>query len=518
MRAKVVQPKVLFLALFATGLSGIVAEYSLATLSTYFIGDSVKQWALIISLMLFTMGIGSRITRSFDGNVFRLFILTEFTLSAIVGFSSISTYYFAARVEFVGIYIYAMTMVTGTLIGMELPLAMRLNNEFQSLKFNVANILEKDYYGSLLGGLFFVFVGLPYLGLTYTPFILGFINLSVAAILLYFFKHKIKKTQQKHFYLGAVGIACLLISGTIFSQHIILHGEQSRYKDKIVFQEQSMYQKIIVTQWQEDYWLYLNDNLQFSTFDEPMYHEVLVHPIMQVLQTPKNILILGGGDGCAARELLKYNEVSKITLVDLDKKLTDLFIEKDVLAAINKHSLTNPKVTVINEDGFSYMSKTKTFYDLIIIDLPDPRNVELSRLYSKEFYELCFLKLTPKGGIITQAGSPYYTPTAYSCIDQTMQSAGFSTLPLHNQVLSMGEWGWIAGTKETLSKIALKDRLQKFRNENIPTQWLNKEAMTQISAFGKQFYAKQQNDSIQINKIGNPVLYRYYNKGNWSTY
>lgn len=513
-----VKRRILFLALFATGLSGIVAEYCFATLSTYFVGDSVKQWSIVISLMLFSMGVGSRITKSFDGNIFKLFVFTEFTLSLVVSFSAVITYYLASQVEYIGIYIYAMAIVTGILIGMELPLAMRLNNDFQSLKLNVANVLEKDYYGSLIGGLFFVFIGLPYLGLTYTPFILGFINLFVAILLLIFFKSKLNKSEKRTLFSIAGLLVVILILGNLFSKNIILHGEQTKYKDKIVFQEQSIYQKIVVTKWKNDYWLYLNDNLQFSSFDEPMYHEVLIHPAMQILQKPKNILILGGGDGCATRELLKYQSTEKITLVDLDKKLTDLFTNQKELTAINKNALTNDKVTIINKDGFTYISETNDFYDFIVIDLPDPRNVELSRLYSKEFYELCRLRLTPKGGLITQAGSPYYTPYAFKCIEETIKRANFSALPLHNQVLSMGEWGWVLGTKEKLSKEQVNAYLQKFSNSTIKTAWLTKESMHLITSFGKDFYAKNKTDSLEVNQISNPVLYHYYNKGNWDTY
>ena len=243
----------LFSALFATGLSGIVAEYCFATLSTYFVGDSVKQWSIIISLMLFSMGIGSRITKSFNGNVFKLFIITEFALSIVVSFSAVITYYLASQIEYISVFIYTLSILTGTLIGMELPLAMRLNDEFQSLKFNVANVLEKDYYGSLIGGLFFVFVGLPYLGLTYTPFILGFINLFVAILLLLFFKDSIKKKQQKIFFLISILLVSILISGSLFADKIIMYGEQIKYKDKIIFKEQSIYQKIVVTKWKNDY-------------------------------------------------------------------------------------------------------------------------------------------------------------------------------------------------------------------------------------------------------------------------
>lgn len=509
--------RVLFLALFATGLSGIVAEYCFATLSTYFIGDSVKQWSIVISLMLFSMGVGSRITKKINHNIFKFFIFTEFALSIIVSFSALVTYYLASQIEYVGLFIYLMAIATGMLIGMELPLAMRLNDRFQELKFNVANVLEKDYYGSLIGGLFFVFIGLPYLGLTYTPFILGIINLLVAIALLICFKKDLELKEQRKLFVMAMIIGGIILGGVILSKPIILYGEQKKYKDKIVFQDQSIYQKIVITKWKDDYWLYLNDNLQFSTFDEPMYHEVLVHPVMQLLQKPRKILILGGGDGCAARELLKYESIQSITLVDLDKKLTDLFKDNTTFSKINQQSLHNTKVQIINDDGFSFMNETSHFYDLIIIDLPDPRNVELSRLYSKEFYELCRLKLTPNGGIITQAGSPYYTPLAYKCIEKTMSQAGFSTLPLHNQVLSMGEWGWIVGTKQELSKEAMMASLKKINLEKINTQWLNKEAMQLITAFGKDFYFKH-TDSLKTNQINNPVLYHYYNEGNWDTY
>ena len=285
-----------------------------------------------------------------------------------------------------------------------------------------------------------------------------------------------------------------------------------------MYQEQSIYQKIVITKWKKDYWLYLNNNLQFSTFDEPMYHEVLVHPIMHILEKPKNILILGGGDGCAARELLKYPSIEKITLVDLDKKLTDLFQFNSQFTHINKNALQHKKVNVINQDGFRFLSESSSFFDLIIIDLPDPRNIELSRLYSKEFYELCRLHLTPNGGLITQAGSPYYTPYAYHCIKATMKKANYSVLPIHNQILSMGEWGWILGTKKEMTKKEMVQKMENFDSNIIKTEWLNNDAMQLITKFGKDFYSKNKVDSIEVNKINNPVLYHYYHKGNWDLY
>jgi len=314
---------VLKLALFATGLSGIVAEYVLATLASYFIGDSIVQWTLIISLMLFFMGLGARMSQNIQKREFEWFVATEFTLSILVSFAAVSTYALAGFYKHTGIFIYFLAVLIGFLIGLELPLAMRLNERFEELKINVSSILEKDYYGSLLGGVFFAFVGLPYLGLTYTPFILGTINLLAAIALINFFPSISEKTQRWRLNIMAFSVLGIIGLGAVFANKIVLFGEQNRYKDKVILSEQSRYQKIVMTEWKDDVWLYLNHQLQFCTYDEAMYHEVLVHPAMLFQKAPTNILILGGGDGCAARELLKYPSVQKIDLVDLDPAVTN---------------------------------------------------------------------------------------------------------------------------------------------------------------------------------------------------
>ena len=171
---------ILKLALFATGLSGIVAEYILSTLATYFLGDSVFLWTMIVSIMLFSMGLGSRISKSIKSNLLEKFITIEFILSVLSAFVSVITYSASAYYGYVGFVIYGLSVIIGLLIGMEIPIVIRLNDEFENLRVNVSTVMEKDYYGSLLGGVFFAFIGLPYLGLTYTPFILGTINFLVA--------------------------------------------------------------------------------------------------------------------------------------------------------------------------------------------------------------------------------------------------------------------------------------------------------------------------------------------------
>ena len=164
---------VLMAAIFATGFSGIVAEYLLSTLATYFLGDSIFQWTMIVSTMMFTMGLGSRISKRFKGNLTEKFLILEFILSIVVSFAPLIVYTASAYTTSLSVIIYAFSMMIGTLIGMEIPLVIRINEEYEDLRINISNVLEKDYYGSLIGGVFFAFVGIPFLGLSYTPFVLG---------------------------------------------------------------------------------------------------------------------------------------------------------------------------------------------------------------------------------------------------------------------------------------------------------------------------------------------------------
>jgi spermidine synthase len=509
--------KILFVALFATGFSGIVAEYVLATLATHFIGDSVVQWAMIVSVMLFSMGVGSRTSKNLNKNLFATFIGTEFLLSILVSFSALSTYSLAAFTQSIGIYIYTLATLTGFLIGLELPLAVRINENFEELRFNISSVLEKDYYGSLAGGLFFSFVGLPYFGLTYTPFILGSINLLVAIILLAVYPVNLNpKPKRILTFIGFFLVATILL-GAIKAKQIILFGEQIRYKDKIVFSEQTRYQKIVITEWKDNYWLYLNNNLQLSTVDEELYHEALIHPAMQLAKEHFNILILGGGDGLAAREILKYPDVKTITVVDLDPRMTDLALNHPILLAANDSSFHDPRVNIINKDGYKYMAALDKFFDVIIVDLPDPRDIELSRLYSLEFYKFCYKHLRNKGVIITQAGSPYYAAESFLCIGKTMAEAGFTNLPLHNEILTMGHWGWQLGVKPKTTRQIIIQKLRAADFDSLNTSWINNEAIGHITSFGKDFY-RINTDSIKINKIHDPVLYKYFLKASWDLY
>ena len=470
---------------------------------------------MIVSVMLFSMGLGSRLSKSIETNLLQRFVWIEFGLSVIASNVTVIVYTFFAFYGDPTFIIYLLSISVGLLIGMEIPIVIRLNEQFQSLKVNISSALENDYYGSLAGGVFFAFIGLPHLGLTYTPLVLGTVNFLVAVTLIVIiWKEVAKKNRKKLISLTALVMILLSMTG-LFSEKIVQWGDKIRYNDRVVYSEQTRYQKIVLTYGDGDYWLFLNGHQQLSTFDEALYHEPLVHPVVQLHDNPLKVLVLGGGDGAAVRELLKYPDIVSITLVDLDPGMTDLGMTHPVLLEINENALNHPKVQVINADGFTYLDKTSEKFDIIIADFPDPRSVDLGRLYSLEFYWLCYSALSENGFFVTQAGSPYYAEQAFSCIEKTIATAGFKTLPLHNQVMTLGEWGWIIGSKN--DSIDMKHLLQTKNLEGLDTQWLNDESLILLSSFGKEVF-NQDYEEPEVNRLHDPVLYRYYLDGRWDLY
>jgi len=501
---------VLMACLFATGLSGIVAEYILATLATYFLGNSTLQWTMILSCMLFAMGLGSRFSKWIDKYVLEAFIAIELILSFLVTFCALITYVSMGQTYYIGPIIYLLSILIGFLIGMEIPLVTRINGRYKNLRANIASVMEKDYYGSLIGGVFFAFFAHEYLGLTYTPFVLGAVNLLVALVLTIVLKNQI---NFKFLFSIAFLVSIILyLLGIFNANEIILYGEQERYfPDKVVYSKQTKYQKITITKSKQHYFLYLNSGKQLCTMDEFLYHEPLVHPAMLLNKNPKSVLIMGAGDGCAIREVLKYESVDSIFLVELDPEMTRVGADHPIFNELNDSAYHDPKVKVINADSFHWLENTGRYFDVIIADFPDPKNLELNRLYSKQFYTFCYERLRLNGVFVTQATSPYYMNNAFKGIDLTMQSVGFKTLPIHNHVYTFGQWGWVVGKKNSYDT-NLKYQLLSLELPDIKLKWLTNDGLLMLTHFGKDF-SIDPIDSIEINTVHNPVLYQYYRRG-----
>ena len=505
---------------FATGLAGIVAEYVMATLATYLLGDAILQWTLTISLMLFAMGVGSRLSRFTRGPLLDAFVLVELLLSVVCASSAAFVYLLFAWVTSIGVVIYSTAFLIGLLIGFELPLATRLNDVFEELRINISSVMEKDYYGALFGGLLFAFVALPYLGLTYTPIVLGAINFAVAAVFFLRFRHMFQRTRLLQCSMLLVPI--YLIALTALARPIMLHGEQSKYRDLVIYQRQTPYQRIVMTRWKDHHWLYLDGNIQFSSYDEERYHEPLVHPAMALGPRHRHVLILGGGDGLVVREVLKHSGVETVTVVDIDPVITELAQKHEVLRELNQGALEDERVEVLNRDAYTYLRATDRIFDVVIADFPDPKSVAVARLYSLEFYQLLARHIGPGGVLVTQSTSPFFSQRAFLTILKTVRAAGIPAVAYHNHIPTMGEWSWVLGMKglgrgeEGLTAEDLKRRVLALNFEDVETRFLNPEGMLGMLSFGKGILDDL--DSVEVcHEMNLSVLYEY-RQGEWDLY
>lgn len=502
-------------SIFCTGFTGIVAEYIMATLASYCLGDSVTQWTIIISLMLFAMGIGSQLSLIFREDLLDVFIGIELVLATLVASSVLLVYTLFAYIEHLAFFIYLLAFIIGVLIGLELPLATRLNADHQRLASNVSSILAKDYLGALVGGILFAFVGLPFLGLTASAVVVGTINFGVALILGVCCFSELRR--GKLFVLSTVFVSIVVVGCLLAGDRLVLFAEQKRYRDKIVFAERTRYQKIVLTNFRDDYWLYLNGNQQFSTIDERRYHETLVHPAMLLHGSARQVLVLGGGDGLAVREILRHSSIERITVVDIDRRMTELAKVHPLLVQINDQALLDRRVVVNNVDAFSFIARDTGSYQVIISDFPDPQSVDLARLYSYEFFKLVFERLDNNGVFITQAGSPTYARLSFQTILKTVRALSYPAVPLHTYLPTMGDWGWVIAQKTATSNQKLQNLLGNLSLEKLDLHYLDQDTLRHLfSGWGKNFYNEYQ--ELQENSLLKPSLHRYYQQGRWDLY
>jgi len=559
----------LYLSLFFMASCGISYEYNFSKISSDLLGNSVRQWAIIIGLMMLFMGIGSDLQKYFnDKKLLDKFILFEILLGLIGGFGSIIMLYsFGSYRDHFVLIQYLLIILVGLLIGLEIPLLSRINEKYTtSLKFNIGNILKMDYIGSFAGALIWVFVLPKFFNLIEISFILGFVNIAVALATLLYFK---KDLNHKNSLLILIFVSLFGISyGFVESDDWAFYSEQKLFQDKIVFSKTTTYQHIILTESKSnDIFCYINGNLQFSSIDEFIYHEMLVHPAMlfSEYKKRKRVLILGGGDGLAVRELLKYKNVKDITLADLDPEMTRIASENEYLIDLNANSLKNSKITVlennsladaindnnynkkdsifipnqnqfknrsnsfvtevsiINIDAYKFIEQISGVYDVIIIDFPDPNSLELSKLYSRGFYQRIFKKLSKNGIVVQQSTSPYHTKEVFLTIGRTMEAGGLTVVPYHENIPTFGEWGfWIGGrdidfgsnysTKllERLKSLDYNSVIEeRFVEKGEQLQFITSDIIQSSFNFGKNML---ETEDEKVNTIVTDIIFeQYYN-------
>lgn len=512
---KLKQSNFIYWASGIVSICGIIFEVLFGALGSYILGDGVKQYTLTISLFLTGMGIGASLSERVTKHLVLSFIYIEYFVALIGGFSSFlmfaATAFLSSGTD--ALFLYSITLIIGALTGVELPILIRKANEIGvTLQKSTARVLFSDYAGGLIGGLLFVFLLRPQLGMVKTAFLVGLINLTVALVVLYFFRKEIIR-KTLHAIIGGV-IAILLIGGLLFGESLALSFEQKMYKDPIIHLEESQYQKIIMTKQKEDVRLYLDGALQLSSIDEHRYHEVLVHPAMAHAERHEEVLVLGGGDGLAVKELLKYPEINNITLVDLDPAVVELANTNPHLLQLNNHSLQNDRVNVVNEDAFEFLEKSEDWYDVIIVDLPDPNNESLNKLYTKEFYSLVRNHLHPGGAAMVQATSPVFAREVYWTISETVSSTGLEVENLHVDVPSFGDWGFVMASRDEIKVDSL--------TIDVDTNFLTNDILKSLTIFGKDedeniLDSNGEQKELEVNTLINPILIEIYENA-WQYY
>ncbi|MEA3491713.1 MAG: polyamine aminopropyltransferase [Campylobacterota bacterium] len=489
----------LLFSTFIIAICGLVYELLEGTISSYLLGDSIYHFSLVIGLFMSSMGIGAWLSRFIEERLERAFVLLQMTISLVGGFSALILFYAFAYIQNYQAFLYLVTISLGTMLGIEIPLIIRILKESFSLKTNISNVFALDYIGALFAALIFPLVLVPQLGLMQTSFVFGLLNLFVGVMAWSTFR----EILGWRYLVTMVSIAAILITGLLQSNRLISIIENRLYQHSVIYSEQTPYQKLIVTSRKGRIQLYINGAIQFDSIDEYRYHESLVHPVMNLAKAHENILIIGGGDGMALREVLKYKSVEKITLVDLDPAITKLFKEHELLSRLNDHAYRSDKVTVVNQDAWKFIEESDELYDVIIIDLPDPNNLSIGRLYSQTFYRLLGSHLSRAGAIATQSTSPMFSHKAFWCINRTMSDAGLHTIAYHTYIPSFGEWGFNIGSHLNM-EIKPIDSAIKLR-------YINDRVIEKMRFFPPDM-AKIDVDS---NRLSTHKLIYYYDKG-WS--
>ncbi len=490
----------LFISVFLIAACGLIYELIAGTLASYLLGDSVLQFSTVIGSYLFAMGIGSYLSRFIGGGLVGRFIQIELMVGLVGGFSSSLLFLAFAYTESFRFVLYSLVLMIGTLVGLEIPLLMRILQDKIEFKELVANVLTFDYLGALGASLLFPLVLVPKLGLIRSALLFGLLNAGVALWSTYLFAAEIRRPVAQR--LASVAVILALLAGFGGAETINRLAEESLYADDIIMTRTTRYQRIVLTRWKDDLRLFLNSHLQFSSRDEYRYHEALVHPGLASLPGARRVLVLGGGDGLAVREILRYPSVERITLVDLDAEMTTLFRDHALLSRLNAGSLKDKRVHVVNADAFVWLDSNTEQFDFVVVDFPDPTNFSLGKLYTSAFYRMLARHVSSHGLISVQSTSPLFARQSYWCIVATLEQAGWTARPYHVYVPSFGEWGYVlAGHEPAAAPTELPPGLRFLTVNNLAALF--------------DFPRDMQRVEAEVNRLNDQILVRYYDR-EWS--
>jgi spermidine synthase len=487
-----------YLTVLVVAACGLVYELVAATLASYVLGDSVTQFSIVIGVYLSALGLGSYLSRYVQRGLVRRFVEIELAVALVGGASApILFLSFAHLPNFFRPVLYGVVLLVGALVGLEIPLVLRILRETVDFKELVAKVLTFDYLGALLASLLFPIFLVPQLGLVRTSLLLGVANAGVGLWSTWLFAPLLPAVRDLR--VKGLAVALALLAGFAYADHLTELAEDGLYADAVVFAKSTRYQRIVLTRSRHHFQLFLNGNLQFSSVDEYRYHEALVHPALALVPRAQRVLVLGGGDGLAVREILKHASVKEIQLVDLDPEMTRLAVENPLLRELNGGSLLDPRVHVVNEDALVWLGEEKShgLFDAAFADFPDPHSFSLGKLYTTRFYGLLAQHLDPEGALAVQSTSPLMARKSYWCIARTIEAAGFRVRPYHALVPSFGEWGYaLAALRPFDPPRAVIPGLRYLDPETLASLFILGPDMAPVPT--------------EVNRLNNQALVRYY--------
>ena len=490
----------LFLNVFIIATCGLVYELLAGTLASYVLGDSVTQFSLVIGFYLSAMGAGAFFSRLLDRDLARRFLDVELAVALVGGLSAPALFIAFGRLQAFAPVLYGVVISIGILVGLELPLLMRLLAGQMEFKDLVSRVLTFDYVGALVASLLFPLLFVPRLGLVRTSLLMGMLNAGVALGGSHLLAPWLGRRGPLAVRVRGGLVLLLLLAAFIKADWLSRLAEEELYADEIVFTQTTPYQRIVVTSSRAGrFQLFLNGNLQFSSADEYRYHEALVHPAMEAAAAGHRVLILGGGDGLALREVLAHPEVQQVTLVDLDPAMTRLAAQLRPLRQLNRASMSDPRVRVVNEDALVWLGDAPRGWDVVIVDFPDPNSFALGKLYTTRFYRLVRRALAPGGAVAVQATSPLFARRSFWCIVATMRAAGFTVHPYHTAVPSFGVWGFALARAEPFDP-------PMHAPAGLHLRYLDDSAMAALF----RFPADMAPVAVDINQLDDQMLVRYY--------
>jgi len=417
---------------------------------------------------------------------------------------------------------YVMAFLLGCLIGAEIPLIARVREQLhtQPLRHNTGTLYGVDYIGAGIGALLFVFFLLR-MEVSTAAAIVAAVNLTVGLVFFLRYRHRIRAwwwLLSGHLLAGGV-ITVVALAGPAWQADM----EDMLYKDQVIYRGHTPFQRFVVTRRIMDpakppvYALFINGHAQFSSRDERIYHAMLTYPAMAASARHDRILIIGGGDGLALRDVLRWDP-EHVTLIDLDHKIVDFFTEpksvdgrviNEPLLVLNRRAFSDPRAEVLIGDAFNRVDEllsAEQRFDTIIIDLPDPNHPDLGKLYSTRFYAKLYQLLSGDGALVTQSTSPYHARRTFISIGKTLKASGFASVEqYHANVPTFGEWGWTIAVPMGRPASA---RVRELTSLPVDDGWTTRDWLLGAFAFPKGFF--DGNGQIEINRLDSNVLYDYY--------